>query len=78
MEHSELVFGRSSFLVSLPVVIGAPVLGALAAFFGQRSLAAILILLFLLAGASRLWAFASAGGAVCFCLPSGSRHVPWG
>lgn len=62
MEHNELILSRSSFLVSLPVVTGAPVLGALAAFFGQRPLAAVLILLFLLAATSRLWAFASAGG----------------
>ena len=51
---------RSSLLVSLPVLIGAPLLGALAAFFGQRTLAAVLILLFLLAGFSRLWAYATA------------------
>lgn len=62
MEHNELVLSRSSFFVSLPVLIGSPVLGALAAFFGLRPLAAVLILLFLLSGASRLWAFASAGG----------------
>lgn len=62
MERSELIFSRSSFFVSLPVLIGAPVLGALAAFFGLQPLAAVLILLFLLSGASRLWAFASADG----------------
>lgn len=62
MERNEIVFGRSSFLVSLPVVIGAPVLGALAAFFGQRPLAVVLILLFLLSGVSRLWVFAAAKG----------------
>lgn len=62
MGHNELVLSRSSFFVSLPVLIGSPMLGALAAFFGLRPLAAALILLFLLSGVSRLWAFASADG----------------
>lgn len=62
MERDEIVYGRSSFLASLPVVIGAPVLGALAAFFGQRPLAVMLVLLFLLSAVSRLWVFASAKG----------------
>lgn len=55
----KLIFNRSSYLVSWPVLVVSPLLGVLAAFFDQRELAAVLIFLFLLAAVSRLWAFAT-------------------
>ena len=57
----KLVFERSSFLVSFPVVSGSLLLGVLAAFFGHGALAALLLFLFLMGAAARIWAFASAG-----------------
>lgn len=58
----QLSFSRSSLLVSLPFLGGCLLLGALSAFFGLWELAAVLILLAVLACASRLWAFAAARG----------------
>lgn len=58
--RDKLAQSRSSVLVSAPFVAGSLLLGVLAAFFGQGRLAAVLLFLFLLAGMSRLWAFASA------------------
>ena len=57
--RDKLLLSRSSLLVSLPVMGISLVCSALAAFFGQGRLAAILMFLFLMAGASRLWALAS-------------------
>lgn len=57
---NKLVLNRSSLLVSLPALAVSLIAGVLAAFFGLRELAAVLILLFLLTGASRLWASATA------------------
>lgn len=56
----KLASGRSSVLVSLPVLVGSLVLCVLAAFFRQTTLASILMFLCLLSGFSRLWAFRSA------------------
>lgn len=56
---NKLLFSRSSFLVSLPMMVGSLLLCVLAAFFQQRELAAVLIFLFLMALTARLWAFAS-------------------
>lgn len=58
--RDKLVFSRSSYLVSLPVLGGSLLGCVLAAFFGQGYLASVLMFLFLLAAVSRLWAFASA------------------
>ena len=55
-----MVFHRSSFLVSLPFMGVNLLLCVLAAFFGQGTLAALLMFLFLMAAVSRAWAFASA------------------
>lgn len=58
--RDNLVFGRSSGLVCLPVLLVCLVLCVLAAFFGQRELALLLMFLVVLAALSRLWAFSSA------------------
>ena len=55
----KLIFNRSSYLVSWPVLVVSPLLRVRAAFVDQRELAAVLIFLFLLAAVSRLWAFAT-------------------
>lgn len=55
MKHKP-AFSRSSLLVSVPFLVGSPIAGVLAAFFGQTGLAALFLLLFLLAAACRLWA----------------------
>lgn len=49
------VLTHSSNLVSLPALAAELLGGVLAAFFGQGTLAAVLLLIFLLAGAARLW-----------------------
>ncbi len=51
---------RSSTLASLPVLGACLLGGVLAAFFGYRPLAAVLLFFFLLAALARLWAHASA------------------
>lgn len=51
------VLTRSSTLVALPALAAELLGGVLAAFFGQRTLAVVLLLIFLLAGASRLWGY---------------------
>lgn len=51
------VLTRSSMLVALPALAAELLGGVLAAFFGQRALAAVLLLVFLLAGVSRLWGY---------------------
>ena len=56
-----LVYTRSSYLVSLPVLLGCLVLCVLTAFFGQRTVSLLLMFLAVLAGASRLWARSAAG-----------------
>ena len=48
-----MVFHRSSFLVSLPFMGVNLLLCVLAAFFGQGTLAALLMFLFLMAAVSR-------------------------
>ena len=53
-------FLRSSLLVSLPVLALLLLGGVLAAFFGQERLAFALLFVFLLAGASRMWAVLAA------------------
>ena len=53
-------FSHSSLLVSLPALATALLCCVLAAFFNQRQLAFALMLVFLLAGAARLWAVLSA------------------
>lgn len=53
-------FLRSSLLVSLPVLALLLLGGVLAAFFGQERLAFALLFVFLLAGASRMWAVMAA------------------
>lgn len=58
--RDKLEFSRSSWLVCLPAILLCLVLGAVAAFFGQTYLAAVLIFLGLMAVVARLWAFASA------------------
>ncbi|QNL45575.1 DUF58 domain-containing protein [Oscillibacter hominis] len=50
------IFSRSSNLVSLPALGLELLFCVLAAFFGQRQLAAALMFVFLLSGISRLWA----------------------
>lgn len=57
---NELSSTRSSTLVSLPALCLFAIGGALAAFYGQRLLAAVLLWLALLAGVSRWWAFLTA------------------
>ena len=49
-------FRRSSVLVSLPALAALLLGSVLAAFFGQERLAFVLMFVFLLAGASRIWA----------------------
>ena len=51
------VLTRSSTLASLPALEAELLGGVLAAFFGQQALAAVLLLIFLLAGAARLWGY---------------------
>ena len=53
-------FSRSSLLTSLPALVLLAVCAALSAFFGQGRLALVLVFVFLLAGASRLWAILAA------------------
>lgn len=69
-----LVYSRSSYLVCLPVLLGCLVLCVLAAFFGQRDLALLLMFLALLAGGSRLWAFSAARG-ISVRVYSGARGL---
>ncbi len=58
--RDDLVFSRSSVLVCLPALLGCLVLCVLAAFFGQQSLALLLMFLAVLAAVSRWWAFSAA------------------
>ena len=69
-----LVYGRSSYLVCLPVLLACLVLCVLAAFFGQRELALLLMFLAVLAGLSRLWAFSSAR-SLSVRIPGNSRGL---
>ena len=77
-----LVYTRSSYLVSLPVLLGCLVLCVLTAFFGQRTVSLLLMFLAVLAGASRLWA-RSAAGSLWVRVPGGNQgvfpgeHFPW-
>ena len=57
---SKLVSNRSSYLVALPVLGICLILGVLAALWGMKYLAAVLLFYFLLGGVSRLWAMMSA------------------
>lgn len=57
---SKLVRNHSSYLVSLPVLAGCLILGALTALWGMKYLASVLLFYFLLGGISRLWAVLSA------------------
>ena len=59
--RDKLVLSRSSFLVSVPVIVIALLIGTICAFFGLTDPAAALIFLALTAGGARAWAFASAG-----------------
>jgi len=58
MKH-ELVFSRSSLLVSKGMLLFELILGLLTAFFGQTHIAVLMLGIFLAAGLSRLWATAS-------------------
>lgn len=58
--RDKLELTRSSVLVCLPVIGVCLLACAVAAFFGQRELAAALLFLGLMALGARLWAFASA------------------
>jgi len=58
--RDKLELNRSSWIVCLPAIFLCLLLGALAAFFGQIQLAAVLIFLGVIAGVARLWAFAIA------------------
>ena len=49
-------FSRSSLLASVPALVLLLLCAVLAAFFGQKQLALVLMFVFLLTGASRLWA----------------------
>ena len=49
-------FSRSSLLASIPALVLLLLCAVLAAFFGQKQLALVLMFVFLLTGASRLWA----------------------
>lgn len=69
-----LVYTRSSYLVSLPVLLGCLVLCVLTAFFGQRTVSLLLMFLAVLAGASRLWA-RSAAGSLWVRVPGGNQGV---
>lgn len=69
-----LVYGRSSYLACLPVLLGCLVLCVLAAFFGQRDLALLLMFLAVLAGMSRLWA-ASAARSLSVRVPGGNQGL---
>lgn len=53
-------YARSSMMVSDPVLVVCPVLSVLAAFFGQRNMALVLMFFFGVALVSRAWARASA------------------
>ena len=57
---SKLVSNRTSYLVALPVLALCLILGVLAALWGMKYLAAVLLFYFLLGGVSRLWAMMSA------------------
>lgn len=69
-----VVYGRSSYLVCLPVLLACLVLCVLAAFFGQRELALLLMFLAVLAGVSRLWAF-SAARSLSVRVPGGNQGL---
>lgn len=58
--RDKLELSRSSWFVCLPVILLCLLSGAIAAFFSQTDLAAVLIFLGLMAGCARLWAFAGA------------------
>ncbi len=58
--QTKAAFSRSSLLTSIPALVVVFVCAALAAFFGQGRLALALMFVFLLAGASRLWAVLAA------------------
>ncbi|WP_297214396.1 DUF58 domain-containing protein [uncultured Flavonifractor sp.] len=64
------IFSRSSTLVVLPTLAGTLVLCLLAAFFGYGKLAAVLMFLFLLALAARLWAVLALRGLDVSAAPS--------
>lgn len=72
--RDNLVYTRSSYLVSLPVLLGCLVLCVLTAFFGQRTVSLLLMFLAVLAGASRLWA-RSAAGSLWVRVPGGNQGV---
>lgn len=72
--RDKLVHGRSSYLVCLPVLLSCGVLCVLAAFFGQRELAMLLMFLAVMAGISRLWAFSSAR-SLSVRVPGGNRGL---
>lgn len=56
----DAAFSRSSLLTCVPVLVILALCAVLAAFFGQGRLALVLMFVFLLAGASRLWAVLAA------------------
>ena len=58
----ELLYSRSSVLVSTPAIVICLILGVLAAFWGQKRLAGVLLLFFLGALLSRLWGFTAGRG----------------
>ena len=77
------VFSRSSNLVALPA-LGIELLGGiLAAFFGQRTLSAVVLFVFLLCAAARVWATASlrrvsitVSSAIRGLFPGEEAHFP--
>ena len=73
---NKLSGSRSSLLVNVPALAALLLLGVLAAFFRQQVLAAVLLLVFLFAGASRLWGMASARGLTVSASPAVSGLFP--